>query len=143
MLVWCVLLLFGMLQIYTDGSFKGDAAGWGYVAVFNGFPLFKGSGTLKKFQESYQIGGECLAVLMGLAESKRRGYHEVEVLFDYIGVEGWAKKWRAKTEVAKWYKENVADVSNGINIKWTKVKGHSGNKWNEFAHKLAEHGLKS
>jgi ribonuclease HI len=49
------------------------------------------------------------------------------------------KNWNKKKNVDLWIKLDEI-ITSDINITWKHVKGHSGNKWNDYCDMLAVHG---
>ena len=97
-----------------------------------------------KYIDSRNIIGEILGVFNALDWAITNGYEKIKLYYDYEGLEKWAtKEWSAKSETAKMYvyklENNYKDL---INIEFVKVKGHSNNKYNEKADKLAKMALK-
>lgn len=140
-----------LLKAYTDGSFsknKPEVYGWG-VAIHDDkdYLIDSISGTGNKFIESWQIGGECEAVLRimtyVLNSSQYKNISILEINYDYIGVEKWALgQWKAKKDVSQEYVKDFLDLkrqlmARNIMVHFVKVKGHSGNKGNDKADELA------
>ena len=62
--------------------------------------------------------------------------------YDYEGVSSWAQgKWKTNIKLTKEYASFVKE--SDINIKWIKVKAHSGDEYNEIADSLAKTGAMS
>ena len=70
-------------------------------------------------------------------------FDEITIYHDYMGIGKWAcDEWKANLPLTKDYKEFIKESRKKIEIKFVKVKGHSGNKYNEMADKLARDVLK-
>lgn len=131
-----------MIQIYTDGSYSSSIAraGWGYVAIDDGIEMNREWGSIVggPYIKHRNIAGEVIAVEEGIKWATLNGYKEIEIFCDYEGLIHWASgAWKAKNDLTKGYVKFLKDRKKEVRIKWTKVKAHSGNKWNEVADELA------
>lgn len=140
-----------MVDLYTDGS--GCAAGpcgWAYVVV-NGSDyayITKGSGS--QVEGTSNIG-EMLAVLNGLKCCNEHFPGQlINVYCDSAYVvnafkddwfKGWLKRgWknsRGRKVANREIWEELKTLVDSMNVKWYKIKGHSGIEWNEYVDKLA------
>lgn len=133
------------VQLYVDGSWNKNKKqyGWGFVLVEDGKSVSSGfgKGANEKSIRHFQIGGEVISVLQGLDRAIFKGYKEVQVVYDYLGIEMWAiGEWEAKSAIAKAYLYYIEKYKEKINITFKKVKSHSGNKFNNEADRLAKKG---
>lgn len=132
-----------MIKIYTDGSFRDPEprAGWAFVVVRGNQILHKAAGLTAAPALSRNIDGECEGVAQALEYCKASGIDSVTLYHDYAGLALWPLgKWRATSEVALRYLERVRAA--GIEVEWIKVKGHSGDHWNEFVDRMASRAVK-
>ncbi|MBM6838052.1 viroplasmin family protein [Clostridium saudiense] len=134
------------LCIYVDGSFMIDKGNYsfGLVAVENGEVIFKDSG--KGFDEEAvalrNVSGEVLGAQKAVEFALDKGYKEVTIAYDYQGVESWAiGTWKRNNRITKNYNEFMQEKMNFIDIKFKKIKGHSGDKYNDMADMLAKEAL--
>lgn len=145
---------------YIDGSYSDktpDITGYGvavYEAISDNQMLHEADiyGASDRFIESRQIGGECEAVLKALQYAIDNDISDVEIIYDYIGVEKWATfQWTAKKSVSQNYLMDFLDLQHvlteklkkqgrQLNLKWKHVKGHSNVTGNERADGLANKG---
>ena len=138
----------GYAVAFTDGSFdeKENRYSYGVVCIdreMNETELYN-YGNNPKYKDSRNIIGEILGVFNALDWAITNGYEKIKLYYDYEGLEKWAnKEWKAKTDTTTMY---VAMLENHykdlIDINFVKVKGHSNNKYNEKADKLAKMALK-
>lgn len=132
-----------MVEIYTDGSSRGNPGpgGYGVVLLANGHrkELFKG------FRMTTNNRMELMAVIAGLEALKKKDL-KVTVFSDskYVveSVEkGWVFQWDKKSDFAKkknrdlWKRFLKLYEYQQIDFKW--VKGHSTNKENNRCDELA------
>ena len=68
---------------------------------------------------------------------------EVQVLyFDYEGIEKWCTGvWKTNKTGTIDYKKYYDSIKDKLNVKFVKVKAHSGDKYNEEADKLAKKAI--
>ena len=67
---------------------------------------------------------------------------ELVIYHDYEGIAKWCLgEWKANKEGTKAYKAFYDAVSRQIQITFVKVKGHSGDTYNEMADRLAKEAL--
>ena len=131
-----------MIEIFTDGSAKGNPGngGYGIVMRFNG--------VTKEVSQGYRLTTnnrmELLAVIVAL-ELLKTNKHEVHVFSDskYVidsitkkWVFGWEKKnFKGKKNSDLWHR--YLAVHSKFNIKFHWVKGHAGHPENERCDELA------
>ena len=85
-----------------------------------------------------------LGVFNALDWAIEKGYSKIKIYYDYEGIGKWAKQeWKANSEVAKMYLTKMKIYMTIIEIEFIKVKGHSNNKYNERADRLAKDALKN
>ena len=66
----------------------------------------------------------------------------VTIYHDYEGVAKWATgEWKAKKPGTNAYREFCAAAAKHIRFRFVKVKGHSGDKYNDLADRLAKDAL--
>ncbi len=131
------------LTIYTDGSARGNPGRGGYGAIL----IWKG--TQKEISKGYlhttNNRMELMSVIAALESLNRHGV-DIEVFSDSKYVvqavtEGWLKKWIAtdfkggKKNKDLWTR--YYHLSMNHNIKFTWVKGHASNPYNQRCDELA------
>lgn len=144
--------------IYTDGACSGNPGNGGYAFLITVGEkiILKVSGYKK---DTTNNNMELTAIVKGLKhvfDGSSLKNTEVEVLSDSAYCvnsvnQGWVffwekNKWKTKSgeEVKnkELWKELVEILSKNKNIKFEKVKGHSGNKFNEIVDKEAKDAIK-
>lgn len=132
------------LIAYTDGSYNESNHRTGYGVVIldkKGNELDTISGSLEA--DSRQIEGECFAALTAVLYAIRKGAPEVEIRYDYAGVEMWANgMWEANKKCSQEYRKAMCALRKSIRVTFKKVRAHSGESFNELADALAEMGCK-
>lgn len=133
-----------------DGSYNKDnnLTGAGIV-ILHGDKIYKKAFLVPTEDDhSWNIDGECYATLEALKicsgistiENTKIEAKEIVINYDYMGIEKWAtQEWKAKSKIARLYSEEFNELvsKNGLDVKFNKVKAHSGDQYNEIADGLA------
>lgn len=129
-------------QAYVDGSFNKalQQYGSGVVILKAGQRVHEISvaGNEPAFLDSYQIAGEIIAALEAIKWGIANSLAEISIFYDYQGIAAWALgEWSANKAVSKFYQTEFAKLKNQIKVHFVKVKGHSGDEYNDVADGLA------
>lgn len=133
-----------VLYAYVDGSFneKEKIAGYGLVLVQNDKVIFKDLGAYRSMEmnESKNVFGEIRGALKAVELAIANDFKEITIVYDYMGIECWATdQWKANKVLTQDYKEFMQKYMKLIDIKFKKVKAHSGeDKYNDMADLLAK-----
>lgn len=131
-------------EFYVDGSYNADndKAGSGVIIVKNGEVIGQCHAEHKNTEDMRNVVGEVMASLSAMKIAKNSGINNFTILHDYMGVSAWAKgEWETKTSFTKTYKKWVDKfIEEGLIFEFKKVKGHSGNMFNDLADKEAKKG---
>lgn len=126
-------------QAYVDGAWLKGRVGWGVVILCDGAEKARLSGAVPDPDGVRQVAGELRAVREALAWCEAQGVPELEIIYDYTGIENWARgKWKTNTPTTQAYAELMRQQT--LKLKWRKVPAHMGVKWNELADGLAKSG---
>lgn len=134
------------LAVYVDGSFsleKGNFS-YGLIALHNGEEVYEtcGSGEDEDAVALRNVAGEVLGSLKAVEYALENNYKEVTIFYDYQGIECWAiGTWKRNKHLTQEYHKVMQEYMKKIKINFVKVKGHSGNKYNEVVDKLAKKAL--
>ncbi|MCH1964364.1 reverse transcriptase-like protein [Clostridium perfringens] len=138
---------------YVDGSFDKDKKLCGSGVVFlNSISDDKPITTIDFATEDkynmWNIQGECEACIKAIEVAIDKGCSEIHIYHDYQGISSWVikkgddkREWKAKNEYTQGYVKRFDELSKKIKVKFVKVKGHSKDKWNDEADKLARRSL--
>ena len=134
------------LVVYVDGSFSLEKENYSYglVAINNGEEVYEdyGAGDDKDAVSLRNVAGEVLGSLKAVEYAIDNGYDQVTIVYDYQGVESWAiGTWKRNKTLTQNYHKVMQEKMKMINIRFIKVKGHSGDKYNDIADKLAKKAL--
>ena len=136
----------GKVVAFTDGSFDADKKAYGSgVCIFAPNDIYVelcNSGRNEKYIDLRNIAGEIIAVLNAIDWAWKNGYDQISIFYDYEGIGKWASgEWKAKTTLSSYYKRYIDDKNGIISIEFIKVSGHSNNKYNDRADKLAKSAI--
>lgn len=132
------------LHAYIDGSFstKLQETGYGAVILYNGEVIHTIKGSSKKYIDMRNVAGELFAAAVSIKWAVENGYKSITLHHDYSGIAHWAKgEWKRKQEGTINYKKFIDDISEKISISFVKVKGHSGDLYNDMADILAKEAV--
>lgn len=136
----------GTLLAYVDGSYDDSLKKYAFGCVFllpDGriFTQY-GNGDKEESLALRNVTGEMLGAMYAVKTAINNGYSEIELRFDYQGIEKWVTgEWRAKTDLTQKYAASMREWGKKIRIKFTKVAAHTNVTYNELADKTAKMGL--
>jgi len=142
--------------IYTDGAARGNPgrAGWGAIIINYELRITNckitemGGGVIHATNNQMELTGP-IEALKYISTKKDLTKKEIEIFSDskyvILGITEWISNWQknnwrnaAKKPVLNrelW--EELYALTKELKIKWTYVKGHNENKWNERADEIA------
>lgn len=130
------------IDIYVDGSFDDIAKiySYGLVAIKNDNIIYEDSGFGTSDAASMgNVAGEILGAMKAAQYAYENNYDVLNLYHDYSGIAFWVEgTWKTKNEHTRSYKEYMDKAAKCIRINFIKVKGHSGNKWNDYVDTLAK-----
>jgi ribonuclease HI len=137
----------GWLVAFCDGSFEENINRFSYgVVIVNkdeSTTELSGCSDNEQYMAHRNISGEILGAVHSMKYALDNGYSKLVIFHDLQGLSKWADlEWKADSPITKKY----ADVVNNfyklqIKIKFEKVTGHSNNKYNDMADRLAKNAL--
>lgn len=130
---------------YVDGSFdsaSGDFA-CGAVLFLEGEELtFSERFTDRELASMHNVAGEIMGALTVIRYCLERGVKALEIHHDYEGVGRWAEgSWKANKPGTQRYAAECRAAARSMELRFVKVKGHSGDKYNDMADALARKAL--
>lgn len=128
---------------YVDGSFDGKRYGSGAIVLYDNQEIeLTASGDDPEMAEMRNVAGEIGAARMAMEWCLSHGVHGLVVYHDYTGVAEWAEGgWKANKKGTREYAAFARGVAPLLKIAFQKVKGHSGDKYNDIADKLAKKSI--
>ena len=129
---------------YVDGSFNSETnvAGWGvvlFMAKSGGTEEM--SGAIAKYPEHRNVTGEVYGAMQAVSRARKLGMRSITIFHDYQGIASWVTgEWKSKNEMTRTYANWMRKMQDKIAIEFAKVKGHSGDRYNDRADELAKAG---
>jgi len=137
------------VTIYTDGAAKGNPgrAGWGAIFLVNDRVIEIGGGTEHATNNQMELTGPIEA--LKYLKNKFSNIEHVEIISDskyvILGITEWIFNWQKnnwrnaakKPVLNKELWEELYELTQELKPKWSYVKGHNGDKWNERADVIA------
>ena len=130
---------------YVDGSYDVTTGSFSY-----GMVMFH-DGKEEHFSKKYEnndlasmrnVAGEIEGARAAMQYCLDKGIKNLIIYHDYIGIAAWCTgEWKAKQEGTMDYALFYRMASLHVDIRFQKVKGHSGDTYNELADKLAKEAL--
>ncbi|MDO5558405.1 MAG: ribonuclease H family protein [Oscillospiraceae bacterium] len=144
----------GVVHVYTDGSYNEETKQYGYgfviVAQNEILTVVSNYGNDSKYIESRNISGEVMAVIdavqllckpMLYSVFECEKHLKIVLHHDYIGLSKWVSgEWKSKKAISVKYVDFMRlthEIFKNVDIVFEHVKGHTGDKYNELADKLA------
>lgn len=130
---------------YVDGSFdskSGDFA-CGAVLFWEGQELtFSQRFHDPEMASMHNVAGEIMGALTVIRYCLMHKIPALEIHHDYEGVGRWADgSWKANKPGTKGYAAECRAAMESMELRFVKVKGHSGDKYNDMADALARRAL--
>lgn len=127
---------------YVDGSFNAETNqfGYGVVMFHNGeethlFDSFND----EEMASMRNVAGEIYGSMAAIEYAIKHNAKSLTIYYDYLGIEKWCTgEWQSNKPGTIAYKKFYDKAKKRISISFEKVKGHSGNKYNDLADSLAK-----
>ncbi len=134
------------LVAYVDGSYEHSLLKYAFGCIFITYDgkvyLQNGSGKDPETAKQRNVSGEMLGAMYAAGFALKNGYSELEIRFDYEGIEKWVTgEWKAKNELTQKYRDFMRGMMQKLAISFTKVAAHTGVVFNELADQMAKKGL--
>lgn len=132
---------------YVDGSYDNEKKLFSYgVVIIIGKDEFYLS---QKFDNSdpemldmRNVAGEIAGARKAMEYCIEHGYSSIDIYHDYEGIAKWCNgEWQANKAKTQEYKNFFESIKDIISVRFFKVKGHSGDKYNDLADKLAKNAI--
>lgn len=130
---------------YVDGSYNITNGHFSYGAVI----MYKGSEykLSREFDDGElasmrNVAGEIKGAEAAMRFCIDNGIPAVDIYHDYEGIAKWCSgEWKTNKAGTKKYAEFFSEISDKVDVRFIKVKGHSGDKYNDMADALAKEAL--
>ena len=137
----------GYVKAYVDGSYDVDTGCYsaGVVILLDD--------EVVKLNEKYDdeegsklrnVAGELKGAELAIEHCKDLGIKKLVIYHDYAGIGTWGNgEWQSNNSVTSRYAYYIVESRKIMDIEFQKVKGHSGDKYNDMADYLAGKALEA
>lgn len=133
------------LEIYVDGSYDAvtNTFSYGMVVLKEGYEYtFSEKLEDEEMAKMHNVAGEIKGAEAAMRYAVDNNEKRLVIYHDYEGIAKWCtREWKASKPGTQAYRDYYDSVKEKVNIQFVKVKGHSNNKYNEMADKLAKKAL--
>ena len=133
------------LEIYVDGSYDAvtNTFSYGMVVLKEGYEYtFSEKLEDEEMAKMHNVAGEIKGAEVAMRYAVDNNEKRLVIYHDYEGIAKWCtREWKASKPGTQAYRDYYDSVKEKVNIQFVKVKGHSNNKYNEMADKLAKKAL--
>jgi len=130
---------------YVDGSYNVVTQEYssGVVALWQGREItFSEKANDPELRGMRNVAGEIMGAQIAMEYAVKQEARTLVIYHDYEGIEKWCTKaWEAKQNGTKKYKAYYDRIEKQLDIRFVKVKAHSGDQHNEQADRLAKDAL--
>lgn len=135
----------GQTVAYVDGSFNVKTGEYAYGAVMleNGeISTYSAKFSDAEMADMRNVAGEIKGAEFVMRLCIEKGIKRIRIVYDYVGIEAWATgAWKANKPGTQAYKRYYDSIKSELFVDFEKVKGHSGDKYNDIADSLAKSAL--
>ena len=128
-----------------DGSFSsGKSFGCGCIILKDGEIIAEISKAYEdeELATMRNVAGEIKASELAMQYALDNGYTSLSIYHDYQGIASWCLgEWKTNKAGTIAYKQFYDDIKDKLKVHFIKVKGHSGDEYNEIADRLAKKAL--
>lgn len=127
---------------YVDGSYNISTCEYGYGVVFfyNGEEIHLKKGFPKDDLAAMRnVAGEIKGSEAAISYAVSKHISSIKIYHDYEGISKWCTgEWKANKEGTIAYRDFYNNAKKYLEIEFVKVKGHSGDTYNDIADRLAK-----
>lgn len=130
---------------YVDGSYDDStkAYSYGMVMIYKDKEFYYSKKFERdRFSDMRNVAGEIHGAMAAMQYCMDNGIKSISIFYDYEGIEKWCTgEWKATKEGTAAYVLFYKNAGKYVDIDFVKVKGHSGDKYNDMADALAKKAL--
>ena len=127
---------------YVDGSYNISTCEYGYGVVFfyNGEEIHLKKGFPKdELAAMRNVAGEIKGSEAAISYALSHNISSIKIYHDYEGISKWCTgEWKANKEGTIAYRDFYNNAKKQLKIEFVKVKGHSGDSYNDISDRLAK-----
>lgn len=135
----------GSAVAYVDGSYNAATGEYGCGVVFlaHGEEIhLSRKGTDEELAAMRNVAGEILGAELAMKRAVELGFQRIRIYHDYQGIASWCLgEWKTNREGTRAYKAYFDSIRDMLEIRFVKVKGHSGDRYNDMADQLAKQAV--
>lgn len=130
---------------YVDGSYDVKSQRFSYGVVM--FTSEEETHISRAFSNPElalmrNVAGEIMGAGEAMKRARKGNIKHLTIYHDYEGIAKWCTgEWKTNKKWTKKYKAFYDEISKDVEINFVKVTGHSGNRYNEMADRLAKEAL--
>ena len=130
---------------YVDGSYNLDDGTYSYgvVIISDGEKhTFSGREENPDLASMRNVAGELKGAMVAIDWAIAKKKKTLYLHYDYTGIENWAKgNWKTNRDGTRDYKRYYDSIKDKLEVRFIKVKAHSGNDLNDEADQLAKDAI--
>lgn len=130
---------------YVDGSYNihDKRFSCGVVLFHDGqIQTFSQAFSDPELSEMRNVAGEIKGSELAAKYCVEHNIKSLDIYYDYTGIEQWANgNWKTNKNGTRAYAEFICTARKSVDIRFVKVKGHSGDEYNDMADRLAKDAL--
>ena len=126
---------------YVDGSYNIGTKVFSYGAVIfdGGMVTMSEAFDDPELAAMRNVAGELKGSMAAMRYCTERGIEKLDLYYDYAGIEKWCTgEWKTNKRGTIEYKAYYDSIKDRLDVRFIKVKGHSGDKYNDMADRLAK-----
>ncbi len=132
------------VKAYVDGSYNVKTGEYSYGVI-----ILDGENEIEfceKFDDELKdmrnVAGEIKGSEIAMRYAVSNNIESIIIYHDYEGVSKWClNEWKTNKDGTRAYKQYYDSIKDVLQVKFVKVKSHSGDKYNDIADILAKKAL--
>jgi ribonuclease HI len=127
-------------KVYTDGSYlsSNNLMGVGYE-IYSDDKVFSHSSFIKVEKQGSSTTAELISAMMAVERAIDEGLKSLTIVHDNAQIEAFASNCNTKKSFNKKYYNYIKERRKIIDIKFEKVKAHSGDQNNDKVDRMIRH----
>ena len=133
------------IEIYVDGSYRKDTNEFSYgmvVIADDREYCFSEKFSDEELASMNNVAGEIKGAEAAMRYAVSNNIERIRIYHDYEGIAKWCTgAWKANKPGTIKYRDYYNSIADKVKVEFVKVKGHSNDKYNDMADKLAKEAL--
>lgn len=127
---------------YVDGSYNVATGEYSCGVVFmtkDDETHIAERGQSEELASMRNVAGEIMGAELAMKRAVEMGLKKLKIYHDYEGIAAWCLgRWKTNKEGTRAYQAYFDSIKDRLEIQFVKVKGHSGDVYNDLADELAK-----